>query len=218
MEDELRSTGRTTRLVDEYVQKYFTEPLFTPIIVKDHVDDYQHNYELLDRLRKRLEREFGESPYYDDRAIMYANPYYARFGRVNSPENTYCVIIRTKDRIQNARSEAFRMYIQRLEGLDREFEGKRDEIIAYKPPLSEILLVNRANGQSTILADEYIQKYFTLKPGEYIEIIDHYGGEGERRAHEGLAKKIAARLEEEHGEKFYFHRAVAYPRIVRVEK
>ena len=213
---EEEKTGRTTRLVDEYVQKYFTEPLFTPIIVKDHVDDYRHNVELLDRLRKRLEREFGEGPYYDDKAIMY-NLHYVRFRR-DGTENTYCVIIRTKDRIQNARNEAFRMYVQRLEDIDREFEGKDLEIINHKPSLAEALLFNRANGRSTRLADEYIQKYFDLKPGEYIEIIDHYGGEGERRAHEDLAKRIADRLKEEHGEKFYFHRASGYPRIVRVEK
>lgn len=214
MKDELRSTGKTTRLVDEYVQKYFTEPLFTPIVVKDHVDDYKSNFELLDKLRKRLEREFGESPYYDDRAILYVSPYHARFGRINSPENAYCVIIRTKDRIQNARSEAFRLYIQRLEGLDREFEGKESEIVSCKPPLMEALLVNRASGRSTRQADEYVQKYFTLKPGEFIEIKDHYG---EVRANMMLAEKIAARLKEEHGEKFYFQKR-SIPRIVKVEK
>lgn len=218
MQDESK-TGRTTRLVDEYVQKYFTEPLFTPIVVKDHVDDYQHNFELLDRIRKRLEREFGESPYYDDRAIMYDSPFYARFGRVHSPyNNTYCVIIREKDRIQEMRKQQFCMYKDRLYDLKAEYEDKEDEVIKRKSPLAETLYVNRANGQSTRLADKYVQKYFSLKPGEYIEIIDHYGGEGERRAHEGLAKKVAARLEEEHGEKFYFQRAGNYPRIVKVEK
>ena len=210
-------TGRTTRLVDEYVQKYFTEPLFTPIVIKDHVNDYLHNYELLDRLRKRLEREFGETPYFDDKAVMYVSPYQAKFGFTSDGERTYCVIIRTNDRIQKARNEQFRMYKQRIEGLENEFGNNEKEIIKRKPPLAEILLVGRASGQSTRLIDEYVQKYFSLKPGEYIEVIDHYGGEGEMRAHDGIARKVCSRLEVEHGEKFYYHRGI-YPRIVRAKK
>lgn len=219
MPDE-RKTGRTTRLVDKYVQEYFTQPLFTPIVIKDHIDDYQHNFELLKKVINRLNREFGENPYSDNRAVLYQNPYMARFGCTNTPENTYCVIIREKDRIQEMRKQQFKMYKDRLYELKIEYQDDKndDNVIKHMPPLFDILYISRANGQSTRLADEYIQKYFTLKPGEYIEIIDHYGGEGERRAHEYLAKKIADRLKEEHGEKFYFHRAAGYPRIVKVEK
>lgn len=216
MQDE-RKTGRTTRLVDEYVQKYFTEPMFTPIIVKDHVDDYEHNVKLLNRLRNRLEREFGEEPYFDDKAVMYVNPYQARFGRTSDGEHTYCVIIRDKDRIQEARRQQFKMYVDRVVDLKNEYKDNEKEIIKRKPPIAETLLVGRASGQSTRLIDEYVQKYFSLKPGEYIEIIDHYGGEGEMRAHYGVACKVCDRLKEEHGEKFYYHRGF-YPRIVRVEK
>ena len=215
MSDE--KTGRTTRLVDEYVQKYFTEPMFTPIVVKDHVDDYEHNVDLLDRLRKRLEREFGETPYFDDKAVMYVNPYQARFGYTSDAEHTYCVIIRVKDRVQEARNQNFKLYVDRVIDLKNEYKDNEKEIIKRKPPLVETLLVNRANGQSTRLVDEYVQKYFSLKPGEYIEVIDHYGGEGEMRAHDSVARKVCCRLKEEHGEKFYYHRGT-YPRIVKVEK
>ena len=72
-------------------------------------------------------------------------------------------------------------------------------------------------GRTTRLVDEYVQKYFSLKYGEYIEVIDRYGGEGEMRAHDSVARKVFGRLKEEHGENFYYHRGT-YPRIFKVEK
>lgn len=36
IEERFRATGRSTRLIDEYIQKFFTEPIGTPIKVLDH--------------------------------------------------------------------------------------------------------------------------------------------------------------------------------------
>ena len=49
-----RATGRTTRLVDDYVQKFFNEPMNTPIAVQDHYGD-RFNY-LCYPGRKRQQR------------------------------------------------------------------------------------------------------------------------------------------------------------------
>ena len=56
-EDTLRSTGRSTRLIDAYVQEFFTKEVNTPILVKDHFEggsSVRTNRLLLDRLVHRL--------------------------------------------------------------------------------------------------------------------------------------------------------------------
>ena len=212
--EEQQGSGRTTRLVDKYIQEYFTKPLYTPIVIKDHVDKYENNFELLRKVLKRLKREFGEVPYSDNKAVLYVNPYTARFGLTSSGENTHCVIVREKDRFQDTREAEFRCYKDRLEELSIQFGDKEDEIVRRKPPIFDVLFTSRATGISTRQADDYVQQFFALKPGQYIEIHDHYG---EGRANMELAKKVCRRLEEEHNEKFYLHRGTI-PRIIRVEK
>ena len=212
--EEQRGSGRTTRLVDKYVQEYFTQPLFTPIVIKDHINDYQHNCELLKKILARLKREFNEVPYSDENAVLYVDLYTARFGCTSNGENTHCVIVREKDRVQDTREAEFRRYKDRLEELSIQFGDKEDEIVRRKPPIFDVLLTNRATGVSTRQADDYVQQFFALKPGQYIEIHDHYG---EGRANMGLAKRVCWRLEEEHHANFYLHKS-NLPRIVKVEK
>lgn len=55
MED--RATGRSTRLVDMYVQEFFTSPQGTSVLILDHWDDPRAHRSLLDRVISRLRIE-----------------------------------------------------------------------------------------------------------------------------------------------------------------
>ena len=55
MED--RATGRSTRLVDKYVQEFFTNPSGIGVCVLDHWDDIREHKLLLDRVISRLKIE-----------------------------------------------------------------------------------------------------------------------------------------------------------------
>lgn len=57
IQERFRATGRSTRLVDEYVQKFFTEPIGTPIKVLDHWNDARAHHGLMSKLIDRLTYE-----------------------------------------------------------------------------------------------------------------------------------------------------------------
>ena len=235
---EEHRTGRTTRLVDEYIQRFFNEPMYTPIVVKNHDVDgkeanYKDNIELLKKIENRLKNEHGGTSWYstinanmcpsDYYRCKYHNPIfpYGSDGKVlfNDIDKS-CVIMRLNDPIIETRKKQFDIYKLRLLEItpnddDTPGEKLRKEK-SFPPSLLDMMLLGRAEGNSTRLADKYVQKYFTMKPGEFVEIVDHYGGEGEYRAHKRLCDVVCGRLEEEHGEKFYVHRG-NFPRIVRVE-
>ena len=72
-----RATGRTTKLVDAYIQKFFQEPKNTPIFISDHYDNRYSHYMLLQRICKRLDTEFSGVSYksnYTDNSIMRITP------------------------------------------------------------------------------------------------------------------------------------------------
>ena len=59
---KFRASGMTTRLVDEFVQKFFNEPMGTKIYVNDHYGFTQSANDratvlLIDKLRGRIENE-----------------------------------------------------------------------------------------------------------------------------------------------------------------
>lgn len=61
-----RATGRTARLVDDYVQKFFNEPMNTPIAIQDHYSDRFSDYQLLQKVVKRLDNEYPNVKYEKD--------------------------------------------------------------------------------------------------------------------------------------------------------
>jgi len=72
-----RATGRTTKLVDAYIQKFFQEPKNTPIFISDHYDNRYSHYMLLKRICKRLDTEFSGVSYksnYANNSIMRMAP------------------------------------------------------------------------------------------------------------------------------------------------
>lgn len=52
-----RASGRTTRLIDEFVQDFFNRPMGTKIYIYDHYGTRQADQYLLGRAIKRLENE-----------------------------------------------------------------------------------------------------------------------------------------------------------------
>ena len=232
---EERRSGRTTRLVDEYIQRFFNEPMYTPIVIKDHLVDREEpsrdaNIELLKKIEIRLNNEHRSSKWYSSTdANMIPSGYYnwaQKFGSkyfygdvVFDDSKKSCVIIRTSDPILESRRTQFNIYMDRLlETTANECETTDDkskkEIIP--PSLYNAMLVGRANGYTTRLADQYVQEYFNMKPGEFISVKDHYQGGNEGRANKMLCDIICRRLKEEHGENFYVHRG-NIPKIVKVE-
>lgn len=232
MPDKRRS-GRTTRLVDEYIQRFFKEPMYTPIVVRNHEVDgktaeRKDNIELLKKIEDRLKNEHGSARWYSTiSANMYPSDYYrCKFFPHGSDRKSLfndidknCVIMRLNDPITETRKNQFDIYSLRLLEImpndgDTPGEKLRKETI-FPPSLLDMMLVGRAEGNSTRLADKYIQDYFSLKPGEFIEVKDHYQGGDCKMANKRLCDIICRRLEEEHGEKFYIHRGNP-TRIVRV--
>lgn len=64
---EGRATGRSTRLVDEYIQMFFTNPQGVPVKVLDHYDDIKAHVQLLERVVSRLKIEHKGVHYSIDR-------------------------------------------------------------------------------------------------------------------------------------------------------
>jgi len=226
-----RKTGRTTRLVDEYIQRFFNEPMYTPIVIKDHLVDREEpsrdaNIELLKKIEIRLNNEHRSSKWYSSTdANMIPSGYYdwaQKFGRngvVFDDSKKSCVIIRTSDPILESRRAQFNIYTDRLLEIsanecETTYDKPKKEIIP--PSLYDATLVGRATGKTTRIADKYVQEYFNIKPGEFITVMDHYQGGTEGRANKMLCDIVCRRLKEEHGENFYVHRGIV-PRIVKVE-
>lgn len=72
-----RATGRTTKLVDAYIHKFFQEPKNTPIFISDHYDNRYSHYMLLQRICKRLDTEFSGISYkknHTENSIMRITP------------------------------------------------------------------------------------------------------------------------------------------------
>lgn len=57
MEDKFRATGRSTRLVDKYIQEFFTNPQGVSVYILDHWDDTRYHNDLLERVISRLKTE-----------------------------------------------------------------------------------------------------------------------------------------------------------------
>ena len=192
-----KSSGRTTRLIDEYIQRFFNETMYTPIIVRDHVDTQENNTELLRKITERLLAEHPSTKFYGLTDANLTNVFNS--GR----DKKVCCIFRLNDRLMEKRAESFKRYVE-----DKEYTWGS---------VFDEFFVGRCTGQTTRLADEYVQDYFKLKPGEYIEIVDHYEGGNQPIANNLIFSIVAKRLEREHGEKFYVHKGKK-PRIVKVEK
>ena len=56
LEENLRSTGRTTRLIDYYIQELFNHP-FDTIEIIDHTNNQQSNVHLTQMILKRMYEE-----------------------------------------------------------------------------------------------------------------------------------------------------------------
>ena len=56
MEDK-RMSGRTTRLIDNYIQLFFENPKGSTIVVKDHYPSNDAHRTLMDKIVKRLKLE-----------------------------------------------------------------------------------------------------------------------------------------------------------------
>lgn len=197
--EECRS-GRTTRLIDEYIQRFFNEPIYTPIIVVDHDVDgkpatYESNVELLKKIENRLTKEHGNSTWYSTK--------HANFFKLRAFNNdNYCVIIRTNDPVSDMRRKELEYY-------------KEQQYNDYinSPSILDVFHIGRATGATTRLADKYIQEFFSKKTGEYIEVFDHYCG---GLANVMLCNIICRRLENEHKAKFQVKNGYA-PKIIKVE-
>ena len=69
--EENRQTGRTTRLVDFYIQELYNNSN-KEIIIKDHYENNESNRYLLSRIKYRLEKEhIGDSFRFTITSITY---------------------------------------------------------------------------------------------------------------------------------------------------
>ena len=66
--EEARATGRTTRLVDSYVQEFFTRGNQW-IYIKDHTDTRESNRMVMMKGVQRLSSEHGIFPLIDNKKI-----------------------------------------------------------------------------------------------------------------------------------------------------
>ena len=64
---EERITGRSTRLIDKYIQEFFTNPAGIGVYVLDHYDDIRAHQSLLDRVISRLKIEHSGVHYAVDK-------------------------------------------------------------------------------------------------------------------------------------------------------
>ena len=206
------------RLTDKYIQDLFTRPPYSPIMPYvgeagkelDASDD-----ELFERIKSRIENEHGGTDYEvvtDVRLDPFENEHLFRFDRgrslfrerfIDPPRRSTNAIWLKEDRMLKSRINAMEAF------LELKKDGQDPNIVYYD-------LSNRARGYSTRQADDYIQEFFDLEPGESIEIKDHYNGGSEGRANDYLLKRICGRLEKEYKVKFYVHRG-RVPKLVKVE-
>lgn len=212
MDEKNRLLGKLT---DKYIQALFTKPLYSPIMpsvweIGEEVgasDD-----ELTDRIVERLESEHSGTDYVvlrnarfepleEEFMLKTGRDYRGVFG--DGFRRSTNVIWLKSDRMQTVRERTFKDF------MDMHDEGR-------DPNIAHFDLSARARGYSTRQADNYIQKFFDLEPGESIEIRDHYNGGSEGRANASLLKKICGRLKNEYKVKFYIHNGTV-PKLVKVE-
>lgn len=206
MDEKNRLLGKLT---DKYIQELFTSPCYSPImpIVREVGKEVgASDDELIDRIVERLKSEHGGTDYAVLRNVRFELPeeekyYRSVFGDgFRHPIN---VIWLKSDRMQAVREMTFKEFI-------RMYDEGRDPNIAHFDSSA------RARGCSTRQADDYIQKFFDLEPGESIEIKDHYNGGNEGRANDCLLKRICGRLANEYKVRFYVHKGKV-PKLVKVE-
>lgn len=219
MDEKSRLLGKLT---DEYVQQLFTSRLYTPILVTvsgkrgdiECTDD-----ELYDRLKYRLDHEFKGTDYtflknvvYDHMELYRENRGLKHFGDTDTRAR-FNVIWLNSDRSLEVRKNLLDDYQTLLsECKDEEFKGEFRE-----PNLLGFDASDRCLGRSTRQADEYIQKFFDAKPGEYVDIIDHYECGNVGMANRMLCDKVCGRLKYEYGVKFYLQPGNV-PRIVKIQE
>ena len=237
MDEKSRLLGKLT---DEYVQKLFTSRLYTPIIVttagKLEGSSLKDDDELFERLPKRLENEHCGTDYTALKGVVFdsleiimesrRNNYFSYDGMFGDQRARHNVIWLNSDKSFEVRKRELDRYIDwRADFINR--EPKKEEVVLNpgltymreerEPNLARFDYSDRCKGRSTRQADEYIQKFLDLKPGEYIEVLDHYECGNVGQANDFLCRTICGRLEKEYGLKFYVHRGNA-PRIVKIEK
>ena len=204
MDEKNRYLGRLT---DEYIQKLFTKPPYSPIMPYVGTKGKElgaTDDELMDRITSRLKMEHNGTSFEVVHDARLESPYrssYPLFGR--GCRRSTNVIWLKEDRMLKCRANAIETFLSL-------FEDKQD------PNIAEFDLSDRARGYSTRQADDYIQKFFDLEPGESIEITDHYEGGTQGNANRFLMDRICGRLENEYGVKFYVHRGTV-PKLVKVE-
>lgn len=232
MDERTRTLGKLT---DDYVQMLFTSRLYTPIVVttagKLENSSSKDDDELFERLQKRLENEHCGTDYTALKGVVFDRLETIRESRRNSyfsygdQRIRRNVIWLNSDKSFEVRKRELDWYLDcRADFASR--EPKKEEIHLpgmtimrdeREPNLACFDYSDRCKGRSTRQADEYIQKFLDLKPGEYIEVLDHYECGNVGQANNILCRTICGRLEKEYGLKFYVHRGNA-PRIVKIEK
>ena len=206
------------KLTDKYIQDLFTKPPYSPIM--PYVGEAGKELgasddELFERIKSRIENEHSGTDYEvatDVRIDPFEDWHMSHFDRgrslfrgrfIEPPRRSTNVIWLKEDRMLKPRINAMETFLALKK------DGQDPNIVYYD-------LSDRARGYSTRQADDYIQKFFDLEPGESIEIKDHYNGGSEGRANEHLLKVICGRLEKEYKVKFYVHRGTV-PKLVKVE-
>lgn len=236
MDERTRILGKLT---DDYVQMLFTNRLYSPIVVttagKLENSSSKDDDELFERLQKRLENEHYGTDYTALKGVVFdhleiiresrRNNYFSYGGMFGDQRIRHNVIWLNSDRSLEVRKRELDRYIDRCADFANR-EPKKEEIHLPgitvmkdegEPNLARFDYSDRCKGRSTRQADEYIQKFLDLKPGEYIEVLDHYECGNVGQANNFLCRTICGRLEKEYGLKFYVHRGNA-PRIVKIEK
>ena len=219
MDEKSRLLGKLT---DEYVQQLFTSRPYTPIVVTvtgkcgdiKCTDD-----ELYDRLKSRLDHEFKGTDYtflknvVYDHIEAYRNERQFKYFGDKRERARFNVIWLNSDRSLETRKNLLNDYMTLLS----EYETAEDKEKFLEPNLVGFDISDRCLGRSTRQADDYIQKFFDAKPGEYVEITDHYQCGNVGMANKTLCDKVCGRLKYEYGVKFYLHSGIA-PRIVKIQE
>lgn len=236
MDERTRTLGKLT---DDYVQMLFTSRLYSPIVVttagKLENSSLKDDDELFERLQKRLENEHYGTDYTALKGVVFDHleiiresrrkDYFSYGGMFGDQRARHNVIWLNSDKSLEVRKRELDRYIDYCADFANR-EPKKEEIHLpgitvmkdeLEPNLARFDYSDRCKGRSTRQADEYIQKFLDLKPGEYIEVLDHYECGNVGQANNFLCRTICGRLEKEYGLKFYVHRGNA-PRIVKIEK
>ncbi len=232
MDERTRTLGKLT---DDYVQMLFTNRLYSPIVVttagKLENSSSKDDDELFERLQKRLENEHYGTDYTALKGVVFDHLEIIRESRRSNyfsygdQRIRHNVIWLNSDKSFEVRKRELDRYLDWRDDFANR-EPKKEEIHLpgitvmkdeREPNLACFDYSDRCKGRSTRLADEYIQKFLDLKPGEYIEVLDHYECGNVGQANNLLCRTICGRLEKEYGLKFYVHRGNA-PRIVKIEK